>query len=105
MASRRGAARLSRATHGAPPPGTVTPDPDTNCPDTDPGRPTDRAVQLAAIGQPRPSDDWPTERLRRALRNRQYMARVAAAVDQWPALTDDQRDTIAALLQPHRKPP
>jgi hypothetical protein len=100
MASRRDAARLSRATHGAPPPGVVTPDTDT-----DPDRPIDRTAQLAVIGQPRPGDDRRTEQLRRALRNRHYMAHVAAAVDHWPALTDDQRDTVAALLQPHRKPP
>jgi hypothetical protein len=104
MASRRDAARLSRATHGAPPPGVVTPEPDTNCPDTDPNRLIDRTAQLAAIGQPCPGDDRRTEQLRRALRNRHYMAHVAAAVDHWPALTDDQRDTVAALLQPHRKP-
>jgi hypothetical protein len=101
MAPRRDAARLSRAAHGAPPSAT-TPDRDTTCTDTDPDRLTDR---LAAIAQARPGDDQPTEQLRRALRDRQYMAHVAAAVDSWPALTDDQRDTIAALLDTHRKPP
>jgi len=104
MAPRRDAARLSRAAHGAPPPSTSTPDRD-NCSDSDADGPLDRSAELAAIARPRPGDDPPTEQLRRALRNRQYMAGVAAAVDHWPNLTDEQRDTIAALLKSHRKTP
>lgn len=64
---------------------------------------TDRSIVLAAIGRPRPDDDPQTAAIRRALRDRRYMARVAVAVDQWPALTDEQRDTVAALLKPRRR--
>ena len=101
MAPRRDAARLSRAAHGTP---TSTPDRDT-CSDSDTDGPLDRPAALEAIARPRDGDDPPTEHLRRALRDRQYMASVAAVVDHWPNLTDEQRDTVAALLQPHRKTP
>ena len=101
MAPRRDAARLSRAAHGTP---TSTPDRDT-CSDSDTDGPPDRSAELAAIARPRPGDDPPTEHLRRALRDQQYMAGVAAVVDHWPNLTAEQRDTIAALLPSHRKTP
>jgi hypothetical protein len=60
-------------------------------------------VTLAAIGRPRPDDDERTAALRDALRDQQYMARVASTVDQWPALTEEQRDTVSALLKPRHR--
>ncbi len=100
MGARRDAARLSRAAHGERPPGTTAPDRET---DTDRDHAIDRTARLAAIARVRPGDDRATEQLRRALRDQQYMVHVAAAVDRWPALTDDQRDTVAALLNTHHE--
>jgi hypothetical protein len=86
---------------GGPSPPTVTTPGSAAHPGTDP--PTSRSIVLAAIGQPRPDDDEQTAALRSALRDRRYMARVAAAVDQWPALTEEQRDTVSALLKPRHR--
>lgn len=81
--------------------------PDVTAPQSSPasegGSSADRSVMLAAVGRPRPDDDPQTAALRRVLRDRRYMARVAVAVDQWPALTDEQRDTVAAILRPRRR--
>jgi hypothetical protein len=57
-------------------------------------------ARLAAMAEPRESDDPETAALRAILRDEQLMTRVTNAVDQWPPLTDEQRATIAALWKP-----
>jgi hypothetical protein len=58
-------------------------------------------AELAAMAQPRPDDDEEVAALRRALRNPRLMAKVAPTVALWPSLNDEQRDRLAALLNPH----
>jgi hypothetical protein len=62
---------------------------------------SDRAImraRLAAMAAPRDSDCPRLAKLRAVLRDESLMAHVRANVEQWPPLTEDQRDTLAALL-------
>ncbi len=61
----------------------------------------DRAVmraRLAAMAAPRESDSPRLAKLRAVLRDEALMAHVTANVEQWPPLSEEQRDTLAALL-------
>jgi hypothetical protein len=60
-------------------------------------------TRLAAMAQPRASDDAELAALRHVLRDHRLMAHITAEVDQWPPLNDEQRETLAALLNPTRK--
>jgi len=60
-------------------------------------------TRLAAMAQPRASDDAELAALRHVLRDQRLMAHITAEVDQWPPLNDEQRETLAALLNPTRK--
>jgi len=55
---------------------------------------TDREIMRARLAK-----------LRAVLRDEMLMAHVRANVEQWPPLTDEQRDTLAALLHRHAKRP
>ncbi|MBX7266493.1 hypothetical protein KIF24_10930 [Micromonospora sp. Llam7] len=79
----------------------MTPDAGTSPDSLTPVQKVMRA-RLAAMSTPRPSDDPETARLRGLLRDWEAMAEVTATVDQWQPITDEQRDTLAALLHPHR---
>ncbi|MDG4749916.1 hypothetical protein O7630_03080 [Micromonospora sp. WMMD718] len=57
-------------------------------------------ARLAAMAAPRDTDDSELAALRAVLRNAALMAHVRANVDQWPPLTEEQRDTIASLWPP-----
>jgi hypothetical protein len=68
----------------------------------------DRALmraRLAAMAAPRDSDDAELAALRAVLRDERLMAHVTANVERWPPLDDEQRETIAALLNPPRRTP
>jgi hypothetical protein len=68
----------------------------------------DRAImraRLAAMAAPRDSDDAELAALRAVLRDQRLMAHVTANVERWPPLTTEQRETIAALLNPPRRTP
>ncbi|WP_431726931.1 hypothetical protein [Verrucosispora sp. TAA-831] len=61
----------------------------------------DRAImraRLAAMAAPRDSDSPRLAKLRAVLRDESLMAHVRANVEAWPPLSDEQRDTLAALL-------
>jgi hypothetical protein len=61
----------------------------------------DRALmraRLAAMATPREGDSPQVAALRAILRDEALMAHVTANVEQWPPLTDEQRQTLAALL-------
>jgi hypothetical protein len=61
----------------------------------------DRALmraRLAAMATPREGDSPRMAALRAILRDETLMAHVVANVEQWPPLSDEQRDTLAALL-------
>jgi cytoskeletal protein RodZ len=60
-------------------------------------------ARLAAMAAPRDSDDAQLAALRAVLRDERLMAHVTATVDGWPPLTDEQRDTVAALVNPSRR--
>jgi hypothetical protein len=69
---------------------------------------TDREImraRLAAMAAPRDSDSPRLAKLRAVLRDETLMAHVRANVEQWPPLTDEQRDTLAARLHRHAKRP
>lgn len=86
--------------------------PASECPDMTPdaGGPADSLTpvqkilraRLAAMSAPRLSDDPETVRLRSLLRDWEAMAEVTATVDQWQPITEEQRETLAALLHPYR---
>ncbi len=89
--------------------GTTTPTGSTTAAGTDlaplPPELAARRARLAAMGQPRPGDSPRTAALRAMLRDDTLMAEVTANVDGWPEPTEEQRQTIAALLHrptPHR---
>lgn len=61
----------------------------------------DRAImraRLAATAQPREGDSPRLAALRAILRDESLMAHVTANVEHWPPLSDEQRDTLGALL-------
>jgi hypothetical protein len=61
----------------------------------------DRAVmraRLAAMAAPRDSDTPRLAALRAILRDQALMAHVTANVEQWPPLSEEQRETLGALL-------
>jgi hypothetical protein len=65
-------------------------------------RADDRAVmraRLAAMAAPRAGDSVQVAGLRAILRDQDLMAHVLSNVEQWPALSDDQRDVLGSLLQ------
>lgn len=75
---------------------------------TDPDASTDAdhalmRARLAAMAQPHDDDTPKAAALRAILRDQRLMDRVTANVESWPPLTDEQRDTIAALLNPRKK--
>jgi hypothetical protein len=72
-------------------------DPD---PPLDGHRQTEHVAALAAMAALRPDDDVETATLRQALRDQRLMVRIGAAVHNWPALDSNQRDLLAALLNP-----
>lgn len=55
-------------------------------------------ARLAAMAAPRPDDTPRVAALRAVLRDEALMAHVTANVEQWPPLTDEQREALAALL-------
>ncbi|RSM74189.1 hypothetical protein DMB66_01895 [Actinoplanes sp. ATCC 53533] len=55
-------------------------------------------ARLAAMAAPRDRDSARLAKLRAVLRNESLMAHVTANVEQWPPLSGEQRDTLAALL-------
>ena len=55
-------------------------------------------ARLAAIAAPRDSDSPRLAKLRAVLRDQALMAHVTANVEQWPPLSEEQRETFAALL-------
>lgn len=59
-------------------------------------------ARLAAMATPREGDSPRVAALRAILRDETLMAHVIANVEQWPPLSDEQRDLLAALL--HRPP-
>ena len=62
-------------------------------------------TRLAEMAKPRDSDDAGTAAMRAILRDEALMAYVTANVDRWPPLTDEQRDTLAAILnRPANRP-
>lgn len=63
---------------------------------------TDRALmraRLAAMAAPRDSDTPRLAALRAIRRDEALMAHVTANVEQWPPLSEEQRETLGALLQ------
>jgi hypothetical protein len=50
------------------------------------------------MAAPRDSDTPRVSALRAVLRDEALMAHVTANVEQWPPLSDEQRDILAALL-------
>ncbi len=77
--------------------GTTTPTTPTGTPGGA-ERAAARRARLAAMAQPRPGDSPRTAALRAMLRDEALMAEVTANVDAWPDPTEEQRQTIAALL-------
>jgi hypothetical protein len=80
--------------------------PHTNTPasdDTSAGVSADeRAImraRLAAMATPRDGDSPRVAELRAILRDEALMAHVTANVEQWPPLSEEQRETLGALLQ------
>lgn len=65
----------------------------------------DLRQRLAAIAQPRPTDTPAMAALRALLRDDEYIAGIIADVENWPPLTTEQRETVAALLRPHNRDP
>ena len=68
----------------------------------------DRAImraRLAAMAAPRDSDSPRLAKLRAVLRDQALMAHVTANVEQWPPLSEEQRETFAALLDRTAKRP
>jgi len=61
-------------------------------------------ARLAAMARPRDDDDDELAALRAVLRDQQLMAQVVATVEQWPPLDDEQREVLAAMLNPARRP-
>ncbi|GIJ49359.1 hypothetical protein Val02_62450 [Virgisporangium aliadipatigenens] len=59
-----------------------------------------KVAALHAMAQPQPADTPEMSALRQALRDQYLMAHIASMVDQWPALTADQRETLSALFNP-----
>lgn len=55
-------------------------------------------ARLAAMAVPRESDTPQMAALRAVLRDESLMEHVRANVEQWPPLSEEQRDTLAALL-------
>jgi len=55
-------------------------------------------ARLAATAQPREGDNPSLAALRAILRDQTLMAHVTANVEQWPPLSDEQRETLGALL-------
>ncbi len=55
-------------------------------------------ARLAAMATPREGDSPRVAALRAILRDEALMAHVIANVEQWPPLSDAQRDTLGALL-------
>jgi hypothetical protein len=62
-------------------------------------------ARLAAMAAPRSSDSPDVAALRAILRDEALMAHVTANVEQWPPLSDEQRETLAALLHRAAKRP
>ena len=60
-------------------------------------------ARLAAMPTPRDTDTPELAALRAVLRDERLMAHVTANVDRWPPLTDEQRETLAALLHWSRR--
>jgi hypothetical protein len=60
-------------------------------------------ARLAVMAQPRDDDTPQAAALRAILRDQQLMARVTANVEYWPPLTDEHRETLAAILKARRK--
>ncbi|MDQ7905982.1 hypothetical protein RB614_15830 [Phytohabitans sp. ZYX-F-186] len=61
----------------------------------------DRAImraRLAAMAAPRDTDNEQMAALRAILRDEALMAHVTANVERWPPLSDEQRETLGALL-------
>ena len=68
----------------------------------------DRAImraRLAAMAAPRDSDSPRLAKLRAVLRDQALMAHVTANVERWPPLSEEQRETFAALLDRTSKRP
>jgi hypothetical protein len=66
-------------------------------------------ARLAAMAAPRDSDSPRVAELRAILRDEALMAHVTANVEQWPPPSDEQRETLGALLhrtvkRPARRP-
>jgi hypothetical protein len=95
---------LPMANHPSTPPTNTTASHDTPAGLSAADRALMRA-RLAAMAKPRDSDDAELAALRAVLRDERLMAHVTANVEQWPPLTDEQRETIAALLNPARRNP
>jgi hypothetical protein len=56
-------------------------------------------ARLAAMATPRDGDSPRVAELRAILRDEALMAHVTANVEQWPPLSEEQRETLGALLQ------
>lgn len=90
----------------------VEPRPTRHTPATDPApagvSAAERALmraRLAAMATPRDDDSPRVAALRAILRDEALMAHVIANVEQWPPLTDEQRETLGALLHRSLKRP
>ncbi|GAA4690822.1 hypothetical protein Prum_000040 [Phytohabitans rumicis] len=90
--------------HPSTPPTNTTASDDTPAGVSDADRALMRA-RLAAMAAPRDSDDAELAALRAVLRDEALMAHVTANVERWPPLTEQQRETIAALLNPPCRTP
>jgi len=86
-------------------PDTTTSQERSDQPDTTTTAASARRARLAAMAQPRPGDTARTAALRAMLRDEALMAQVTANVDAWPDPTEQQRQTIAALLHRPSAPP
>ncbi len=93
--------RRRRDNHAGQSPGTATANPAATVPT--PEHAVMRA-RLAAMARPRDDDDDELAALRAVLRDQQLMAQVVATVEQWPPLDDEQREVLAAMLNPARRP-
>lgn len=60
-------------------------------------------ARLDAMATPRDTDNEQMAALRAILRDEALMAHVTANVEQWPPLSDEQRETLAALLNRSRR--
>ena len=99
------------AAPSTPPPTDPTPTPHTTGPQGT--RPDGELTQtqrimrarLAAMATPRDTDDAELAALRAVLRDQRLMTQVMATVDQWPEPDEQQRETIAVMLNPRQTNP